>query len=158
MKQIVTLVASIAFLSSLAYGREIQGKANKFDHVEYMQATSSGQKKAAPAFKGTLFFNTEQKTIEFLDAKGSSALSIKYSSTKSVLYEQTSTPRYAEAVLISPLFVFAHSKKHFLTVQFTNDAGIGEFVIFHLNKGSAREAIATTEAETGKSDERTEEK
>ncbi len=158
MKRVLTVVVSILFLSSLAYGKENQNKANKFDHAEYLQATSSGQKKAAPAVKGTLSFNSSQRTIEFLNAKGDPTLRIKYDSVKSILYEQTSTPRYAEAVLISPLFIFAHSKKHFLTVQYTDDAGAGVFVIFHLDKGNAREAVAMTEAETGKSVERTEEK
>ena len=158
MKRILTVVGAFLFLSSLAYGKENQSKANQFGHAEYMQATSSGQRKASPAVKGTLFLNSEKKSIEFLDEKGASAVSIQYDSIKSILYEKSSTPRYAEAVIISPLFLLSRSKKHYLTVQYTDAAGVGEFVIFHLDKGNAREAIAKTEAETGKSVERAEEK
>jgi hypothetical protein len=96
--------------------------------------------------------------VDFLDQKGSTAFSIKYDRIKNILYEKTSTPRYAEAVLISPLFVFSHSKKHFLTIQYTDDAGAGQFVIIHLDKKNAREAVAMAEAQTGKKVEQVEEK
>ena len=158
MKRILTGVGAFLFLSSLAYGKENLSNANQFNHAEYMQATSSGQRKAGPVVKGTLFLNSEKKSIEFLDEKGASVISIQYDSVKSILYEKSSTPRYAEAVIISPLFLLSRSKKHYLTVQYTDAAGVGEFVIFHLDKGNAREAIAKTEAETGKRVERAEEK
>lgn len=63
--------------------------------------------------------------MDFLDEKGASTFSIKYDTIKNILYEKTSTPRYAEAVLISPLFLFSHSKKHFLTIQYTDTSGAG---------------------------------
>lgn len=132
--------------------------ANKFDHAEYMKATSAGQKKAEPAVKGTLLFDGEQKTVDFLDSKRTSAFSIKYDSIKTMLYEEANKPRYAEAVLISPMFLLSHSKKHYLTIQYTDASGAGQFVIVHLDKKNAREAVATAEAATGKKVERVEEK
>jgi hypothetical protein len=158
MKRILTVVAAVLILGSLAYGKDVGGKAGKFDHAEYRQATSSGQKKAAPAVQGTIFFNSDKKTVEFLDRKGAPVLSIDCGAIKSMLYEKTSTPRYAEAVLISPLFIFSQSKKHFLTIQYTDTVGAGQFVILHLDKKNAREAIATAEAQTGEKVEQVEEK
>lgn len=158
MKRRLTAIASILFLSSLAYGNGEKTKSNGFDHAEYLQGTSSGQRKAAPAVKGSLHFNPDQKNVEFLDAKGASVLRINYDSIKSILYEQTSKPRYAEAVLISPLFLLSSSKKHFLTVQYTDDGGAAEYAIFHLDKNSAREAIAAAEAQTGRKVDQVEEK
>lgn len=158
MKRILTVCSSILLLCSIAQGKDKQNDSNKFDHAEYMQATASGQKKAAPAVKGTLSFDVEKKSVDFLDQKGEPAFSIKYDTIKTILYEKTSTPRYAEAVLISPFFLFSHSKKHFLTIQYTDAGGAGQFVIVHLDKKNAREAVAVAEAQTGKKVEQVEEK
>jgi hypothetical protein len=158
VKKILAVLGAVVIACPMALGKDTQGTSNKFDHSEYMQATSAGQKKAAPAVKGTLSFDTEKKSVEFLDQKGTPAFSVKYDSIKTILYEKTSTPRYAEAVLISPLFLFSHSKKHFLTIQYTDDAGVGKFVIIHLDKKNAREAVAMAEAQTGKKVEQVEEK
>lgn len=158
MKRILTVLSALLLACSIGQGREKQNDSGKFDHAEYMQATASGQKKAAPAVKGILSFDTEKKSVDFLDQKGGPAFSIKYDSIKSILYEKTSTPRYAEAVLISPLFLFSHSKKHFLTIQYTDANGTGQFVIVHLDKKNAREAVALAEAQTGKKVEQVEEK
>lgn len=158
MKRILTVVASILFFSSLFYGKEKPSNANKFDRAEYMQATSSGQKKAVPAVKGTLSFEAEKKSVDFLDHKGTLTFSIPYDAIKNILYENTAKPRYAEAVLISPLFLLNHSKQHFLTIQYADAGGAGQFVIVHLDKKNAREAVATAEAQTGKKAEQVEEK
>ena len=139
-------------------GRVAGSTANKFDHAEYMKATSAGQKKAEPAVKGILLFDREQKTVDFLDSKRTSAFSIKYDSIKTMRYEEADKPRYAEAVLISPMFLLSHSKKHYLTIQYTDASGAGQFVIVHLDKKNAREAVAAAEAATGKKVERVEEK
>ena len=121
-----------------------------YDHWEFFKGTTAGQKSAAPSVKGTLTFSTDKKAIEFLDGKKSSVLSIKYDAVKSMMYEQASKPRYAEAVLISPLFLFAHSKKHYLTIQYTDDAVAAQFAIVRLDKSHAREAATAAEAATGK--------
>lgn len=158
MKKILTVLSALLLACLIGQGKEKQNDSSKFDHAEYMQATASGQKKAAPAVKGTLSFDTDKKSVDFLDQKGAPAFSIKYDTIKNLLYEKTSTPRYAEAVLISPLFLFSHSKKHFLTIQYTDANGAGQFVIVHLDKKNAREAVAVAEAQTGKKVEQVEEK
>jgi len=132
--------------------------AARFDHAEYFQATSAGQKKAGPSVKGSLSFNAETKCVEFLNDSSSAAFSIKYDSIKNFLYEQSATPRYAEAVLVSPLFLLSHSKKHYLTIQYADLSGAGQFVIVRLDKKNARAAVAAAESETGKKVERVEEK
>lgn len=158
MKRILTALIVVLIACSIGQGKEKQKESNKFDHAEYMQATAAGQKKAAPAVKGNLTFDTEKKNVDFIDQKGASAFSIKYDSIKTILYEKTSKPRYAEAILISPLFILSHSKKHFLTIQYTDASGAMQFVIVHLDKKNAREAVAVAEAQTGKKVEQVEEK
>jgi|SRR5215469_14261305 len=161
---LVLATASFAQKSNLVADSETNSgsvagsTANKFDHAEYMKATSAGQKRAEPAVKGTLLFDGEQKAVDFLDSKRASAFSIKYDSIKTMLYEEADKPRYAEAVLISPLFLLSHSKKHYLTIQYTDGSGAGQFVIVHLDKKNARDAVAAAEAATGKKVERVEAK
>src|SRR5262249_20864055 len=137
---------------------ENNGGVLKFGRAEYMKATSSGQKKAEPAIKGDLCFDTARKRVEFRCGDSVPAFSVSYDSIKSLLYEQAAKPRYTEAVLISPVFLLAHSKKHYLTIQYTDSAGAGQFLIIHLDKKNAREAIAAAESQTRKAVERVEEK
>jgi hypothetical protein len=134
-------------------------RSRKFDHAELFAGTSSGQKKAGGSTKGSLVFNSDTKNIEFQREKsGDPIVSIPYAQIRSVLYEQTSKPRYTEAVLISPMFLLAHSKKHYLTIQYTDASGTGQYAIVHLDKKNAQEAVAAVQAETGKEVERAEEK
>ena len=132
--------------------------ATKFDHAEYLRPKTEGQKKDDHPVKGSISFDREKKTVEFADEKGVSVVSIPDDKIKSILYEKTSKPRYAEALLISPFFLFTHSKKHFLTIQYTDTDGQGKFAMIHLDKGNARDVVAAAEAETGKRVERAEEK
>ena len=134
MKRILGTLAAVVIACSMAFGKDTQSASNTFDRSEYMKATSAGQKKAEPPVKGTLAFDPEKKSVDFLDQKRTQAFSIKYDAIKSILYEKTSRPRYAEAVLISRSF-FSHSKKHFLTIPYIDASGItGQFVILHLDK------------------------
>jgi hypothetical protein len=158
MKRILAVLTVVLLGCSISQGREKESYSGKFNHAEYMQATAAGQKKAAPAVKGSLCFDTEKKTVDFLDQNGAAAFSIRYGAIRTILYEKTSKPRYAEAILISPLFIFSHSKNHFLTIQYADDSGAGQFVIVHLDKKNVREAVAVAEAQTGKKVEQVEEK
>jgi hypothetical protein len=130
----------------------------KFDHAEYLRPKVEGQKKDDHPVKGSVSFDRDKKALEFLDAKGASVLSIPNDRIKSILYEQTSKPRYAEAILISPWFLLAKSKKHFLTIQYTDADGLGKFAVIHMDKTNARDIVATAEAETGKKVDRSEER
>ncbi len=132
--------------------------ATKFDHAEYLKPKTEGQKKDDHPVKGSISFDRDKKMVEFADEKGVSVVSIPDDKIKSILYEKTSKPRYAEAILISPFFLFTHSKKHFLTIQYTDTDGQGKFAMIHLDKGNARDVVAAAEAETGKKVERAEEK
>lgn len=145
----VMLAAAICAQSAIA-GEKPTATTYSYDHSEFFKGTTAGQKSASPSVKGTLTFSADKKAIEFLDDKNSSVLSVKYGSVKNMMYEQASKPRYAEAVLVSPLFLFAHSKKHYLTIQYTDDAGAPQFAIVRLDKSHAREAATAAEAQVGK--------
>jgi len=130
----------------------------KFDKVEYMPPKVEGQKKSAEPVKGHLIFDKEKKAVEFQDTKSQILVTIPYDKIKSLLYEKTSRPRYAEAILVSPFFLLSKTKRHFLSIQYTDANGSGAFCMLHLDKSNASDIANTAEAETGKSVERTEEK
>ena len=130
----------------------------KFDKVEYFPPKVEGQKKGAGTVKGHVIFEKEKKVIEFQDSKNQVIVSIPYDKIKSLLYEKSSKPRYTEAILVSPFFLFSKTKKHFLTIQYTDPAGAGAFCLIHMDKSNASDIVNTAQAETGKSIERTEER
>jgi hypothetical protein len=163
MKNILSVLTVILFVLAYAFGQEAPTKPSREDNhhfgkAEYLQATSTGQKKAAPPVKGTLVFDPQRRYVDFLQDSGSPALSIKFDDIKSMTYEKASKPRMAEAVLISPLFLLSNSKKHYLTFEYTDDSGQGKYAIIHLDKKNAREAVACAEAQTGKNVEQVDEK
>ena len=164
MKRLGIALITFLFASScaLAMGQESSSKpgedTHRFDKAEYLQATSTGQKKAGEPVKGTLVFDTQKRNVDFLQASGSPALSIRFDSIKNMTYEKASKPRMAEAVLISPLFLLSNAKKHYLTFQYTDDSGQGKYAIIHLDKKNARQAVACAEAQTGKKVEQVDEK
>jgi hypothetical protein len=163
MKRTLIGLGGLLFATSFAFAQRPadtpkKEDTHKFNKAEYIEGTSTGQKKAGTTVKGTLFFDAENKTVNFLQESGSPAMSIKYDSIKTLMYEKTSKPRYAEAVLVSPLFLLSHSKKHYLTIQYTDDGGEGKYAIVRLDKNNARQAVACAEAQTGKKVEQIEEK
>lgn len=162
MRTFLTTMTVLLFLCAVSFGQK-DAKSTKpdthhFDKAEYLQATTTGQKKAAPPVKGTLVFDPESKDVKFLQDSGSPVMTIKYEAIKGMTYEKASKPRYAEAVIISPLFLLSNSKKHYLTFQYADEAGQGKYAIVHLDKKNAREAVACAEAQIGKQVEQVDEK
>ncbi len=158
MRRILLALTTVLLGLSFANGQATPSSRYKFDHAEYLQAVASGGKKSAHAVKGSLTFEADKKCVDFLDAKGTPAFSVKYDAISSILYEQTSTPRYAAAIIISPLFLLSREKKHFLTFHYSEVGGASQFAIVRLDKSNAREAVAAAEAQTGTAVERVEEK
>ena len=130
----------------------------KFDKVEYLPPKVEGQKHGSDPIKGHVIFDKEKKAVEFQDNKSQMIVTIPYDKIKTILYEKTSKPRYTEAILISPFFLFSKTKKHFLTIQYTDPAGVGAFCMIHMDKSNASDIANTAQAETGKPVERTEER
>jgi len=148
---------AIASIVCLMVGSTLSA-ATTFDKVEYLPPKVEGQKQSANPVKGQIVFDKEKKLVVFRDEKSQTVVSIPYDKIRSMLYEKSAKPRYAEAILLSPFFLFAKTKKHFLTIQYTDDAGNGTFSVFHMDKSNARDIANTAEAETGKKVEMSEER
>ena len=60
--------------------------ATKFDHAEYLKPKTEGQKKDDHPVKGSISFDKDKKSVEFLDEKGASLVSIPNEKIKTMLY------------------------------------------------------------------------
>jgi len=127
----------------------------QFEGAQYYLKTPNEKK--TKQVDGTLVIDSSAKVARFV-AKGKTEVEIPYGSITSLLYERAATPRYSAAVLVSPLFLFSKSKKHFLTIQYKNAEGQGQFALIRFDKKNWQPAVAAVEAQTGIKVERVEEK
>ena len=54
------------------------------------------------------------------------------------------------AVLISPVLLLSKSRKHFVTVGYTDNEGRQQALVFRVSKGDIRMVLASLEARTGR--------
>ena len=127
----------------------------QFQSAQYYLKTPNEKK--TTQIDGTFVLDPSAKAARFV-GKGKTEVEIPYGSITSLLYERAATPRYSAAVLVSPLFLFSKSKKHFLTIQYKNAEGQGQFALIRFDKSNWQAAVAAIEAQTGIKVERVEEK
>ena len=121
--------------------------AETFKDVNYLYKPDGKDK--TEQINGRLLLDTT--SVKFEDKKV--PLNIPSTEITRIVYERSSKPHYAAAIMVSPLFLFSKSKQHFLTVQYGS-----KYALFRLDKGNYREILAAIEASTGKKVERSEEK
>ncbi|MCC6368180.1 MAG: hypothetical protein IT165_32040 [Bryobacterales bacterium] len=129
--------------------------AQQFKDVEYFQRTEGKDK--AEKIDGNLIFDKTGNSIQFAH-KNNSLLKVPAAAIKNVVYERAAKPRYAAGLLLAWPLLFTKSKSHFLTVQYTDEKGVGQYVVFRLSKGNYREVLAAAEAFTGKPVQKSEER
>ena len=64
-------------------------------------------------------------------------------------YGQKVDRRLLAAIVISPIFLLSKSRKHFLTVGYTDDDGEHQALVFRVDKNGIRPALVSLEARTG---------
>lgn len=74
---------------------------------------------------------------------------IPYERINLLEYGQKIDRHFVAAALISPIFMVAKKREHFLTVGFENDNGHQEALVFRVNKDDLRLTLVTLEARTG---------
>ena len=77
-------------------------------------------------------------------------LHVPYDKVNVVEYGQHVGRRYIEAVLLSPLFLLSKTRKHYLTVDYTDANGRQQAVVMEVHKGDIRLVLAELEARTGR--------
>ncbi len=114
------------------------------DRVQYVGGTIS----ALPS-KIEGFINTRQEEVLLFQTKGVT-VQIPYDKINELEYGQRVGRRYAEAILISPVFLLSKTRKHFLTVGFTDDRGRQQAMVFQVGKNEVRSMLVVLEAKSGR--------
>jgi len=130
--------------------------AQDFGDAQYFRKAVQGGKKSDPV-KGSLRVDTSSKALEFVAKGNTTEFIVKPAQIKRLVYERTAKPRYAAGLLIAWPLLFTKSKSHYLTIQYDDDKGEGQYAIVRLDKSNYRDALATVEAQTGKRIDRSEE-
>ncbi|MBI2688587.1 MAG: hypothetical protein HYX27_19975 [Acidobacteria bacterium] len=131
--KIIALLAAGALWAGSAGGR-----------VEYIGGTSSlfhdkAGGRLVTADATALRFETKAKSVE-----------VPYQRIHTLEYGQKVDRRYISAVLVSPLFLLAKSRKHFLTIGYSDGEGRSQALIFRVEKGDVRAVLVSLEARTGR--------
>jgi hypothetical protein len=86
----------------------------------------------------------------FVFYSGKASWRVPYEGINLVEYGEQVDRRYIAAVLISPLFLLAKKRQHFLTVGYSDDEGHQQAMIFKINKDDIRSTLVVLEARTGR--------
>jgi len=81
---------------------------------------------------------------------GKTELLIPYRKVNTLEYGQNVSRRYAAAILISPVLLLSKSRKHFVTLGYTDSDGRQQALVFRVDKGDIRSVLASLEARTGR--------
>jgi hypothetical protein len=113
------------------------------DRVEYVGGTISVLPSKIDGLINTreddvFVFRTKRYTVQ-----------VPYDKINELEYGQRVGRRYAEAILISPVFLLSKTRKHFLTVGFTDDRGRQQAMIFQVGKNEVRSMLVVLEAKSG---------
>ena len=84
-------------------------------------------------------FQAKGKTVE-----------VPYERINVLEYGQKVERRYLSAVFISPLFILAKTRKHFLTLGYTDAGGKQQALVFRVEKSHIRALLVSLEARTGR--------
>jgi hypothetical protein len=110
-------------------------------------------------FVGGTLAGIHPKSSGRLDLADPETLVLKYSTGEvrvpyprinTVEYGQTVSRRYAAAVVISPVLLLSKSRRHFVTLGYTDADGRQQAVVVRIEKGDIRAVLIALEARTGR--------
>ena len=90
---------------------------------------------------------SDQRYLAFYTKRGQ--VRVAYERVNLLEYGQKVDRRLLAAVVISPMFLLSKSRKHFLTIGYTDEDGKQQALVFRVDKGSIRSALVSLEARTG---------
>lgn len=97
-----------------------------------------------------------QGTVQAIDEKffvfysGKASWRVPYDKINLVEYGEKVDRRYIAAVLVSPLFLLAKKRQHFLTVGYSDEEDRQQAMIFKIDKNDIRATLVSLEARTGR--------
>jgi hypothetical protein len=110
--------------------------------VQYVGGTVAA---LADAPKGRLL-TTDSDFLIF--QTGQRRYAVRWSRITLLEYGQRVNRRYAMGVIISPLLVLSKSRKHFLTIGFTDEEGAQQAMVFRVDKDDIRSLLVSLEVRT----------
>ncbi len=113
------------------------------DRAEYIGGTLAN----IPLRSNGIIQTIDQTYFVFLSKH--TQMKIPYERINLVEYGQKVDRRYIPAVVISPLFLLAKKREHFLTIGFQDDSGKQQALIFRVDKNDIRATLVSLEARTG---------
>jgi len=125
-------------VSSLLCGRGAGG------HAEYVGGTIS---QIPDGCSGTVTAVDEQYFV-FYSKKAS--WRVPYDKINLLEYGQKVDRRYLAAALLSPLFLLAKKRSHFLTVGYSDEENRQQAMVFRVGKDDIRMMLVSLEARTGR--------
>ena len=132
-----TLVVLFALSSLLQAG----GTGNR---VLYVGGTVAG----VPSHSGAQIDVRDEASLS-LQLRDKS-LSVAWTDVNNIEYGQHVDRRYLEAVLISPLFLIAKKRSHFITIGFVDGDGHQQAVVLEVSKSDIRQLLVSLEARSGR--------
>ena len=87
--------------------------------------------------------------LYFVFSSKHTQIRVPYERINLLEYGQKVDRRYLAAVVISPLFLLAKKREHFLTVGFRDDDGQQQAMVFRVDKNYIRLTLVALEARTG---------
>lgn len=100
--------------------------------------------------EGTLDTKNETALIFAAQKKGVTPLSIPYAAITELEYGQKAGRRVGMAIMISPIALFSKKRKHYLTVNYKDDAGKDQAAVFEVGKDIIRTTLTIVETRSGK--------
>lgn len=114
------------------------------DRVRYAGGTVAGV-----AVKSAARIDVRQEDVLELDAGGRS-IRIPWKNVTTLEYGMRVSRRYVEAVLISPVFLAAKRRTHFLTVGYFDAEGRPQAMVLEVGKDTIRPLLVSLETKSGK--------
>lgn len=112
-------------------------------HAEYIGGTRAD----IPANNSGDIEVTDSTYFVFVSKK--TQIKIPYQRINLLEYGQKVDRRYLAAVVISPLFMLAKKREHFLTLGFQDEKGEQQALVFRVDKNDVRLTLVALEARTG---------
>jgi hypothetical protein len=79
------------------------------------------------------------------------SIQVPYKDVNTLEYGMRVSRRYLEAVLVSPVFLIAKRKTHFLTIGYSDSEGKQQALVLRVGKEEIRVLLVALEARTGRS-------
>jgi hypothetical protein len=112
--------------------------------VEYIGGTIADLTEKADARMNTA--DAAELVVQFKKQ----AYAVPFERINQLEYGQKVDRRYLSAVLVSPIFLLAKTRKHFLTIGYEDAEGRQQAMIFRVEKSDVRALLVSLEARTGR--------